>query len=240
MHLVVIRILIALFCASSAYALTDVELQKFIDDAIKAGGGEVLIPPGVHTLSKPLQVKDAKKLRIVGYDAERSELMAAHAMVLSGTCDGVTIAKLTLDGGGIDVADGAKDVRIVRCVLKGKGIALASTESARVEECTLMDINGVAIAVRKSMAPLVAHNHITRAAVAMVFDQASDGVASANEVRDCAAGVVIEGVTTGQRLVDNAFVKIKGDAIRIASRGTEVVLAKNDFTSCGSDVKRPH
>ena len=54
-----------------AQALTEQEIQTFINDAIKAGGGEVLIPPGTHLITQGLVIKDAKKLRLVGLDAER-------------------------------------------------------------------------------------------------------------------------------------------------------------------------
>lgn len=70
------RLLCLLFCFASltARALTEQEIQGYIDEAIKAGGGEVVIPPGVHQIVKGLQVKDAKKLRIVGIDMERTVL----------------------------------------------------------------------------------------------------------------------------------------------------------------------
>lgn len=65
-------ILPLLFLASlqSAQALPEAEIQRYIDEAIKAGGGEVVIPPGVHLIEHGLRVKDAKKLRIIGLDAE--------------------------------------------------------------------------------------------------------------------------------------------------------------------------
>lgn len=55
-------------------ALPEAEIQRYIDEAIKAGGGEVVIPPGVHLIEKGLKVKDAKKLHIVGLDAEECVL----------------------------------------------------------------------------------------------------------------------------------------------------------------------
>ncbi len=60
-----------LFFSYNAHALTDVEIQQFIDDAIKAGGGEVVIPPGFHEIRKSLLIKDAKRLRLIGLDVER-------------------------------------------------------------------------------------------------------------------------------------------------------------------------
>lgn len=76
-----------------ANALTEAEIQKFIDDAIKAGGGEVVIPPGVHVIERGLMVKDAKKLRIIGLDAEESVLKLPP--VAYATASGVTEAGAT-------------------------------------------------------------------------------------------------------------------------------------------------
>lgn len=76
-----------------AQALTEAEIQRYIDEAIKAGGGEVVIPPGVHTIEKGLMVKDAKKLRIVGLDAEGTVLKLLP--VVHATASGRTEAGAT-------------------------------------------------------------------------------------------------------------------------------------------------
>ena len=72
------RLVICLLCllSLSAYALSEKELQSFIDDAIKAGGGEVVIPHGEHHIERGLKIKDAKNLRLVGLDAETCILKA--------------------------------------------------------------------------------------------------------------------------------------------------------------------
>ena len=57
-------------CFVHAHALTEKEIQGFINEAIKAGGGEVVIPPGVHEITRGLVIKDAKNLRLIGLDAE--------------------------------------------------------------------------------------------------------------------------------------------------------------------------
>ena len=67
-------LLVLLFISPAAHALTEAEIQTFINEAIKAGGGEVLIPPGTHMIHKGLVIKDAKKLRLIGLDAERCVL----------------------------------------------------------------------------------------------------------------------------------------------------------------------
>lgn len=87
--------LLVLFFAAlqSARALPEAELQRFINEAIKAGGGEVVIPPGVHLIERGLIVKDAKKLRIVGLDAENTVLQlppVAYAQAAGTTAAGAT------------------------------------------------------------------------------------------------------------------------------------------------------
>lgn len=87
--------LLVLFFAAiqSARALPEAELQRYINEAIKAGGGEVVIPPGVHVIEHGLMVKDAKKLRIVGLDAEETVLKlppVAYAVASGATAAGAT------------------------------------------------------------------------------------------------------------------------------------------------------
>ncbi|GEP45008.1 right-handed parallel beta-helix repeat-containing protein [Brevifollis gellanilyticus] len=48
-----------------------VPLQQWIDEAIKAGGGVVSVPPGEHELPAGLMIKDAKKLALRGLEKER-------------------------------------------------------------------------------------------------------------------------------------------------------------------------
>lgn len=68
-------LLIALLAATHAFALTADQLQQFIDEAVKSKtGGEVVIPPGRHLLDHSLVIKDAKKIRIAGLDAENTVL----------------------------------------------------------------------------------------------------------------------------------------------------------------------
>ncbi|MBB5035632.1 right-handed parallel beta-helix repeat-containing protein [Prosthecobacter vanneervenii] len=87
--------LLALFfiLLQSAHALPEAELQRYINEAIKAGGGEVVIPPGVHLIKRGLVLKDAKKLRIVGLDAEDTVLKlppVAYAIAAGATAAGAT------------------------------------------------------------------------------------------------------------------------------------------------------
>ncbi|WP_395741003.1 right-handed parallel beta-helix repeat-containing protein [Prosthecobacter sp.] len=77
----------------SAQALPEAELQRYIDEAIKAGGGEVVIPPGEHLIERGLKITDAKKLRIIGLDAEETVLKlppVAYALATGTTTAGAT------------------------------------------------------------------------------------------------------------------------------------------------------
>jgi hypothetical protein len=50
------------------------DFQKFVNEAIAAGKGEVIIPPGTWVLEKGLFLKDAKDITIAGLDREESIL----------------------------------------------------------------------------------------------------------------------------------------------------------------------
>lgn len=57
------------------HALTSEEIQRFIDEASRSkDGGEVVIPPGRHLIERPLQIRAAKRLQIVGLDPEITTL----------------------------------------------------------------------------------------------------------------------------------------------------------------------
>ena len=64
-----------LFCLVIAVpAAAQAPIQKWIDEAIKAGGGVVTIPPGEHILPQGLLIKDAKKLALRGLEREQCVL----------------------------------------------------------------------------------------------------------------------------------------------------------------------
>lgn len=72
-----ILLLTFLFVPLTAGALSEKEIQGFIDEAIEAGGGEVVIPPGEHLIERGLIIKNARTLRFIGLDAETCVLKAA-------------------------------------------------------------------------------------------------------------------------------------------------------------------
>ena len=55
----------------TAHAQKENQIQKFVDEAIKAGGGEVAVPPGTYILPRGLMLKDAKQIALFGMDRER-------------------------------------------------------------------------------------------------------------------------------------------------------------------------
>ena len=63
--------LLPLFFISHILAAEPAPIQQWIDEAIKAGGGVVTIPEGVHVLPHGLLIKNAKKLALRGIDKER-------------------------------------------------------------------------------------------------------------------------------------------------------------------------
>jgi len=297
-------IALSLLIAVQAFALSEKEIQGFIDEAIKAGGGEVMIPPGKHLITKGLVIKDAKKLRLVGYDkeasilklpplafAESAEAVTAGASRLSlrrsqnlavgmrlhlecdgeldsftkkpkpyqlafvkelspdavvlrdplkfavpagtmirdedapnlievrGASDGVTIEKLTLDGGrtpadpplrghaqlcGVFAAGAytyekgptaprVKGVQVKRCIIQncfGRGVAFYSVEDSLVEDCTIMDCNDEAVDLDHfTQKTTVRHNHFARCNVGVELNDANDCAVLFNEMHECNTGV---------------------------------------------------
>lgn len=64
----------ALWFSTCPPLLAQAPLQEWIDEAIKAGGGVVSVPPGEHVLPAGLVIKDAKKLSLRGLEKERCVL----------------------------------------------------------------------------------------------------------------------------------------------------------------------
>lgn len=87
-----------LFCLATAVpASAQAPIQKWIDEAIKAGGGVVTIPPGEHILPQGLLIKDAKKLALRGLEREQCVLKLpplAYAESAEATAAGSTLLKV--------------------------------------------------------------------------------------------------------------------------------------------------
>lgn len=165
---------------------TSGQIQKFIDDAIAAGGGEVVLPPGRHRLTESLVIKDAEKLRLVGLEAEATWLLPAAQVekpfplvVIEGGCKDVRLVKLTLTtreagdafaGEALVRISGAGDKRpevlMDRCLLEhhaGSGVVLETAGESRIADCVFMDLQGPALlASGACRGVVVEHNHLTR------------------------------------------------------------------------------
>jgi hypothetical protein len=72
-------VLLALLLGSASvlHAQSEAAIQQFINEAIQAGGGSVIIPPGTYVIEKGLVLKDAKKIKLTGLDRERTILKLA-------------------------------------------------------------------------------------------------------------------------------------------------------------------
>ncbi|RBP39824.1 parallel beta helix pectate lyase-like protein [Roseimicrobium gellanilyticum] len=74
------------------------DIQKFVNEAIAAGKGEVIIPPGTWVLEKGLFLKDAKNVTIAGLDREACILKlppVAYAECTQDTAAGGTEIPVT-------------------------------------------------------------------------------------------------------------------------------------------------
>ncbi len=198
-------------------------IQQWIDDAIKAGGGVVTVPEGEHVLTQALVIHDAKKLALRGVDKERCVLKiapdagrddAAPLIKITGTCQTLEIAGLTLDGGRPGHSSGGALVNItgmsgtespsvqavtVRdCLLQnfpGTGVRLENTTGAEVERCSFRD-GGTAITFTGvANKGLARGNQIIRVQTAFDLAGASACVVEGNEIRDCATGASISNKT---------------------------------------------
>jgi hypothetical protein len=63
-------VIAALFVISSVHGQDATQIQGFIDEAIKAGRGQVTVPPGTYVLPRGLMLKDAKQIAIIGMSRE--------------------------------------------------------------------------------------------------------------------------------------------------------------------------
>jgi hypothetical protein len=59
-----------ILAVASARGQSATQIQGFIDEAIKAGRGQVTVPPGTYVLPRGLMLKDAKQIAIIGMSRE--------------------------------------------------------------------------------------------------------------------------------------------------------------------------
>lgn len=249
-----------LLCAiHPAGALPEAEIQRFIDDAIKAGGGEVVIPPGVHVIERGLMIKDAKKLRLIGLDAEESVLKAAPNVVslflLGGACEVVRIEKLTFEGGQDAVAEMAEPgltnklakVHVGRCFFQNQQRAAvllpkAAIEALEIEDCSFRDIAGTAIVFGERMSGCsITHNHVTRCQTGVQLTGSQRCLVASNEISACSTGVLITAATEvktieqGNVVALNAITGSLKNAVQINSRTQKNSVIQNEISDSVGD-----
>jgi parallel beta-helix repeat protein len=217
------------------------DLQAEVDRAIAAGGGEVIVPPGVHTVARTVVVKDALNLVIVGYDRDGSVLKlqtndktALPLLEVQGKSQAVRLRKLTLEGGiwvhgsyheeTGPTGPQPKDIEINDCIFRncpGQGITFTSAEQCKVHACTIMDTQDVAIRLKHfSQNITVTDNHIARCRVGVELTDTNDCTVAYNEIRQCETGLHLRQqsklpkLNQNNKLVGNAFTKMSGNDIK--------------------------
>ena len=128
------------------------------------------------------------------------------------------------------------------CILQnffGRGVSFYSVQESTITRCTFMDINDEAVNFDHfSENCLAKHNHITRARVAFELNDAKACIVEANEVRDSGIGVNLwrwckheDGINEGNRIVNNAFLNISGNAIQFGKGTKDNVVENNEITN---------
>jgi hypothetical protein len=179
-------LLFILSLSVSLSASAQAPLQQWIDEAIKAGGGVVTVPPGEHVLPAGLVIKGAKKLALRGMDKERCILRLAKSpdgktprslIQIEAGCETIEIANLTLDGAGMAISalvniapekakPDTKDITVRDCLFEessGDGFSVGHAGACVVERCSFRDFKGVAVHFGVEATEGVARgNHIIR------------------------------------------------------------------------------
>jgi hypothetical protein len=227
--------LLLLFCASLP-AEEAPPLQDWIQEALKAGGGVVTVPDGVHTLAEPLVIENAKKLSLRGMSREGCVLRLARpgpaVLEIRGNCETVEVAGLTLQGGGIRVT-GGKDIQVRDSLLEnsgGPGVEFLGTANSGVHRCSFRDGSGTALRVASAAQQIeLRGNQIARCSVGIELDQAMACVVIGNEIREGSTAVrVMAGKTAPKhRLIDNGFYAIQGESLWLQPATTELEQSGN-------------
>lgn len=246
-------LLLLLLASQPVFALTEAEIQSHLDAAIKAGGGEVVIPPGVHVIEKGLLLKDAKKLRFIGLDAEACVFKAAQdtttLLRLEGACEGVRIEKLTFEGGqdGISeskaAADGLKQIHIGRCFFQNQqrtAVRLEHASGAEIEDSTFRDMKADAVRFGERVtSSFVAHCNFTRCGTGVVLSGTKKCLAASNELSDCDIGILITGpadkqaVEQGNGIALNAIDRSATNGIQFNAHTRNNAVQQNEITGSG-------
>jgi hypothetical protein len=227
-----------LFFACSLPAQAAPPLQDWIQEAIKAGGGVVTVPDGVHTLAEPLVIENAKKLALRGMGREGCVLRLARpgpAIVeIRGDCEAVEFAGITLQGGGIRVMAG-KDIQLRDCLVEnagGPGVEFLGSRESGVQRCSFRDGAGPALRVGAGSHTIqLRGNPIARCGLGIELDHATACVVEGNEIRGGQTAVRVRAGKTapGHRLLNNGFYDIQGEAVILQPPATELEQAGNEI-----------
>lgn len=212
-------------------------LQDWIQEALKAGGGVVTVPDGVHTLAEPLVIENAKKLALRGMGREGCVLRLARpgpaVIEIRGESETVELAGITLQGGGVRVM-GGKDIQVRDSVFEnmgGAGVEFLGVIESGVQRCSFRDGSGPALRVGPGSRKIeLRGNPITRCGIGIELDQATACMVAGNEIRGGQTAVrVVAGKTAPKhRLLDNGFYDIKGEAVIVQPPTTELEQSGNE------------
>lgn len=230
-------------------------IQRWINEAIAAGGGIVTVPEGLHLLPRGLVIKNAQKLALRGMNTETcvlklaDEAAAGPLIEIIGSAQTLEIAKLTLVGNtGADKPSPAllriqdvaekpqmKDLLVRDCTFTDftTGLEITAASSMNVERCSLRDGRGSAVVLRQLKTATLRGNRITRV-TGPAFDliDASGCLIIGNETQDCAHGVRIQPDSQPQadahQILNNAFLKNSSAAIHPAKIQPPLILKDND------------
>lgn len=212
-------------------------LQDWIQEAIKAGGGVVTVPDGVHTLAEPLVIENAKKLALRGMGREGCVLRLARpgpaVLEIRGDCEAVELAGITLQGGGVRVM-GGKDIQVRESLFEntgGPGVEFLGVTESGVQRCSFRDSSGPALRVGPGSQKIeLRGNPIARCGIGIELDQATSCVVLGNEIRGGQTAVrVVAGKTAPKhRLLYNGFYDIQGEAVIVQPPTTELELSGNE------------
>lgn len=221
-------------------------IQEWIDQAVKAGGGVVSIPPGVHELSRGLLLRGVKKLALRGIEREHCVLRLAdsasgEALITIGEkTETVEIANLVLETASDALARPSPLPLAIRC-----GAEVAASSSAgessgprdvMVRDCIFQNWPGTAIHIsntREAAVERCSFREIAKTGV--LIDRQSQMV----DVLGCwfiRCGLALEVADAAQgHFIGNEILQGR-DGIRI--RGTAIV--KNPDKPLGHELSQNH
>ncbi|TDU81373.1 parallel beta helix pectate lyase-like protein [Prosthecobacter fusiformis] len=231
-------------------------IQEWIDEAIKAGGGVVTIPEGEHMLPQGLVIKDARKLALRGVNKERCILKlqtrqegqkASDLILITGACETLEIANLTLDAGpeskSVVFVDGnsapketrIQDIYVRDCLfqnVRDYAVLFSNADACVVERCSFQDGSDAIGFIQGCLKGIARGNQIIRMSSAFHLENSSDCLLDGNEVRNGDQGVRISSHEADVKPVrhvirNNGFFNVRL-GLQITGQAPEPVLENNE------------